>query len=174
MRDTVGHIIYGSPATGTIPLLAQCPPPQWAVQNFSATAQWFEMGDRQHPHRVKSSGKAEIIQAYLSEQGQQVSAGLWDKLPEAHSRLDRRRAFGQSKALCPSAMFLLRSSQGSARTTLVSCQSAGPRSRTGRPSYFRGETTTIGPSGCGTLQHRSCTSWTPPLLLRCPWGSRPL
>ena len=76
VRDQVKKRIYGFSATGRLPLLAQCPPPQWAVQILSATAQWFEMGDRQHPHRIRSSDKAEIVRAYLDAQGQQMSAGL--------------------------------------------------------------------------------------------------
>ena len=75
VRDKVRKLIYGFSATGRIPLLAQCPPPQWAVHILSATAQWFELGGCQHPHRIRSPDKTEIVRAYLNEQGQQVSAG---------------------------------------------------------------------------------------------------
>ena len=111
VRDVERRHIYGFSATGRIPTQAQCPPPQWAVQILSATAQWFEIGDRQHPHRVRSPSKPDIVKAYLNVQEQQLSSSQLARLAEAPGRADRRHDV--RSGLCPSAAFLVRSAQAS-------------------------------------------------------------
>ena len=55
-RDAGRRLTYGFSATGRIPLQAQCPPPQWAVQILSATV-GRQAGHRQGlPQRAGAAG----------------------------------------------------------------------------------------------------------------------
>ena len=55
---------------------------------LSATAQRFEIGDREDPHRVRSGGRRVVTEAYLDVQEQQISPGQWATLAERHKRAD--------------------------------------------------------------------------------------